>query len=290
MPFTAKDVSSTTAVRWKRCSHPFRCGPTAASRGRTPDVRFIHRTTEQGDIYFLSNQQERKVVFEAAFRTEDGAPELWDALTGVVRRLPGFSRQDGVTTVPLELDPYGSAFIVFDRTKEARQSSAGEFPRSDRAGPGRGAVEGDFRGAGGPRSPGRARYALRLDRVGRSPYPLFLGNGPLRDRFRDRKYGFRVCRVDLGKVMVMGRVFLNGVCAGGTWTPPYRVDVSGLIREGRNVLEVEVAEQLDEPVDRRSAAAARTTQDLDARQPVDRIFGVAVFRTARPCGCREIRL
>ena len=49
-----------------------------------------------------------------------------------------------------------------------------------------------------------------------------------------------VC-VDLGKVMVMGRVFLNGVCAGGTWTPPYRVDVSGLIREGRNVLEVEVA-------------------------------------------------
>jgi len=48
----------------------------------------------------------------------------------VVRRLPGFSRQDGITTVPLELDPYGSAFIVFDRTKEARQSSAENFPEA----------------------------------------------------------------------------------------------------------------------------------------------------------------
>ena len=112
-----------------------------ASPSMRPDCRiegqntgcagFIHRTTEQGDIYLLSNQQERKVAFEAAFRTEDGAPELWDALTGVASpSCPGSRGQDGVTTVPLELDPYGSAFIVFDRTKEARQSSAENFPEA----------------------------------------------------------------------------------------------------------------------------------------------------------------
>ena len=215
--------------------------PDCRIEGQNTDVRFIHRTTEQGDIYFLSNQQERKVVFEAAFRTEDGAPELWDALTGVVRRLPGFSRQDGVTTVPLELDPYGSAFIVFDRTKEARQSSAENFPEATVLARVEGPWKVTFEGLEAPEAP------VVLDTlcdwtVSDDPrIRYFSGTARYETAFEVENTGSGSVCVDLGKVMVMGRVFLNGVCAGGTWTPPYRVDVSGLIREGRNVLEVEVA-------------------------------------------------
>lgn len=215
--------------------------PDCRIEGQNTDVRFIHRTTEQGDIYFLSNQQERKVVFEAAFRTEDGAPELWDALTGVVRRLPGFLRQDGVTTVPLELDPYGSAFIVFDRTKEARQSSAENFPEATVLARVEGPWKVTFEGLEAPEAP------VVLDTlcdwtVSDDPrIRYFSGTARYETAFEVENTGSGSVCVDLGKVMVMGRVFLNGVCAGGTWTPPYRVDVSGLIREGRNVLEVEVA-------------------------------------------------
>lgn len=215
--------------------------PDCRIEGQNTDVRFIHRTTEQGDIYFLSNQQERKVVFEAAFRTEDGAPELWDALTGVVRRLPGFSRQDGITTVPLKLDPYGSAFIVFDRTKEARQSSAENFPEATVLARVEGPWKVTFEGLEAPEAP------VVLDTlcdwtVSDDPrIRYFSGTARYETAFEVENTGSGSVCVDLGKVMVMGRVFLNGVCAGGTWTPPYRVDVSGLIREGRNVLEVEVA-------------------------------------------------
>ena len=215
--------------------------PDCRIEGQNTDVRFIHRTTEQGDIYFLSNQQERKVAFEAAFRTEDGAPELWDALTGVVRRLPGFSRQDGVTTVPLELDPYGSAFIVFDRTKEARQSSAENFPEATVLARVEGPWKVTFEGLEAPEAP------VVLDTlcdwtVSDDPrIRYFSGTARYETAFEVENTGSGSVCVDLGKVMVMGRVFLNGVCAGGTWTPPYRVDVSGLIREGRNVLEIEVA-------------------------------------------------
>ena len=215
--------------------------PDCRIEGQNTDVRFIHRTTEQGDIYFLSNQQERKVVFEAAFRTEDGVPELWDALTGVVRRLPGFSRQDGITTVPLELDPYGSAFIVFDRTKEARQSSAENFPEATVLARVEGPWKVTFEGLEAPEAP------VVLDTlcdwtVSDDPrIRYFSGTARYETAFEVENTGSGSVCVDLGKVMVMGRVFLNGVCAGGTWTPPYRVDVSGLIREGRNVLEVEVA-------------------------------------------------
>lgn len=69
----------------------------------------------------------------------------------------------------------------------------------------------------------------------------FSGTARYRHSFEIDSLGSGCVCVDLGKVMVMGKVFLNGTCAGGTWTPPYRVDVTGLIREGTNTLEIEVA-------------------------------------------------
>lgn len=46
--------------------------------------------------------------------------------------------------------------------------------------------------------------------------------------------------LDLGKVMVMAKVKINGKYAGGAWTSPYRVNVTELLTEGKNTLEIEV--------------------------------------------------
>ena len=48
--------------------------------------------------------------------------------------------------------------------------------------------------------------------------------------------------LDLGDVQVMARVKLNGHDLGILWKPPFRVDVTGALRSGRNVLEVRVAD------------------------------------------------
>ncbi len=47
--------------------------------------------------------------------------------------------------------------------------------------------------------------------------------------------------LDLGRVEVMARVKLNGKDLGVLWKPPYRVDVTGVLKDGVNELEIEVA-------------------------------------------------
>lgn len=46
--------------------------------------------------------------------------------------------------------------------------------------------------------------------------------------------------LSFGKVMVAGEVKVNGRYAGGVWTAPYKLDITGFVREGGNSLEVDV--------------------------------------------------
>jgi hypothetical protein len=47
--------------------------------------------------------------------------------------------------------------------------------------------------------------------------------------------------LDLGEVQVMARVKLNGHDLGVLWRPPFRVNISGAIHPGKNILEIRVA-------------------------------------------------
>ncbi len=49
--------------------------------------------------------------------------------------------------------------------------------------------------------------------------------------------------LDLGKVQVIAQIRVNGKDAGTYWKPPYRADVSGLLRHGQNTVEIAVTNQ-----------------------------------------------
>ncbi len=56
-----------------------------------------------------------------------------------------------------------------------------------------------------------------------------------------RPTGSATAILDLGKVADIARVWINGNLAGTSWLPPHRLDASRLLREGSNLIEIEVA-------------------------------------------------
>jgi hypothetical protein len=53
---------------------------------------------------------------EATFRVQGRSPELWDPDSGQVRRQYVYGESAAGTTLPLELAPYGSVFVVFRKS------------------------------------------------------------------------------------------------------------------------------------------------------------------------------
>lgn len=98
------------------------------------EVLYVHRRTDEAEIYFLSNQLDRAEQGEAVFRAGPKAPELFCPATGDITR-PGVFRQesDERVAVPLRLDPYGSVFVVFRDALPARHAVAIESAAPARA-------------------------------------------------------------------------------------------------------------------------------------------------------------
>jgi hypothetical protein len=77
------------------------------------DVLWIHRTTPDADLYFLSNQTEKPLAVTPEFRVTGLQHELWDAVSGTSSEPALFETLPQATRVPLRLDPAGSVFVVF---------------------------------------------------------------------------------------------------------------------------------------------------------------------------------
>ncbi|MDR1097483.1 MAG: glycoside hydrolase, partial [Tannerella sp.] len=103
---------------------------TVADNDSKTDFDYIHYTVAGKDVYFVSNQTEERQKISCAFRVSGFRPEIWDALTGDIREAKAFTQSDGLTTVPLTLEPYGSAFVAFNEAIAATEQGSGEsnFP------------------------------------------------------------------------------------------------------------------------------------------------------------------
>ncbi|MDY3821205.1 MAG: glycoside hydrolase family 2, partial [Bacteroidaceae bacterium] len=66
------------------------------------------------------------------------------------------------------------------------------------------------------------------------------GTATYTNTFKLKKQPDQPVWIDLGRVMVMARVYVNNQYAGGVWTSPYRLNIQHLLHKGTNTLRVEV--------------------------------------------------
>jgi hypothetical protein len=76
-------------------------------------LRYIHRTLEDADIYFVANKNREAEQALCSFRVTGRPPELWWPETGRIERPAVFDEAGGVTRLPLQLDSFGSVFVLF---------------------------------------------------------------------------------------------------------------------------------------------------------------------------------
>ncbi|WP_041615994.1 glycosyl hydrolase [Spirosoma linguale] len=91
------------------------------SRSGDAPVTYIHRRIGKTQVYFLANQRRTPEELVCTFRVDGMQPELWDAATGKQTPLTLYSAANGQTQVPVQLDPAGSAFIVFRAAAKPKQ-------------------------------------------------------------------------------------------------------------------------------------------------------------------------
>jgi len=206
---------------------------------------YIHRTTDDAEIYFVANRATNAVAVNCAFRVTGKAPELWNAVTGERKFAPAYEEKDGRIFLPLDFGPCGSWFVIFREPADAhpavakvnspeltplQQISGAWTVHFDPKWGGPEAVQFDSLVSWPTRpEPGIKFYSGTAVYEKTFNLPVPSATVPGEKTF-----------LDLGNIRELAEIKVNGKSCGIVWCPPWRVEVTDAVRPGENKLQIEV--------------------------------------------------
>ncbi|GAB3614962.1 glycosyl hydrolase family 2 protein [Humibacter ginsengisoli] len=227
------------------------------------DIGFVHRRVDDVDVYFVANTGVQGRRFSVSPRATGMRWQLWDPQTGLVT-----GEGDG-PVVPLELAPYEARVLVLTGTEAGSNSATGNASRAGAVSRGEHPL-GDEARPWTVTFPGEGASPVALPHDWSEERPYFAGTATYEHVFdATALWGDeRPARVELDfgeaapvrtdeaaergmrgasfRAMVeppvreIAVVAVNGVECGTLYAPPYRLDVTGALRPGDNVLSVTV--------------------------------------------------
>ena len=229
--------------------------PDVAFSPKAPDVGFIHRKLDVGDLYFIANTANREIRVKAGFRENAKYAESWDPFTGRVSVLANENESD------LRLLPYESRLILTTNlsiesprnivnSDSSRQSPSREIDLSSdwdltfdetnqtihMATLHSWSEEEPFRYYSGQVTYKKV-IELQADLKSVTSVLLDFGDGtPVAKP--DPLPTFNLRAFLEGPVREAAEVYVNGQRAGVVWHPPYILDMGSLLKPGRNELSI----------------------------------------------------
>lgn len=225
----------------------------------TCGLRWKARQLDDGMLFFLSNFAAAG-TFEAKLRVTGKVPELFNPVTGEIRRIARYKAEPDGTRICIHVNDKSDSFFVIFRDKPRTASVVKVQAAGKEVGPGELALFYDEHDRLTAESAGKGIYSLVMSdgeeesvRLDRDPESLPLG-GAWTTTNKDEK-GFSVFKdlaftvpadfgkgrklmLDLGRVEVMAKVTLNGREFETLWMPPFVLDVTDVVKTGDNQLRV----------------------------------------------------
>lgn len=210
-------------------------------------LAYMHRHTDTGDYYFVSNQAEKFRKEECSFRITGKQPELWDTVTGEIRELPNYREALGQTVIPLEFIPGQSFFIVFRKDAQQKQETVKlpNFLESKKVQELPGPWELTFDPQwGGPKTAQLWKNLQDWSKQTNDGIRYYSGKVIYKTTFtlsevpkNQRLY------LHLGEVRDIAEVRLNGTNLGTVWTYPWQVEITQASHTGLNTLEIVIVNE-----------------------------------------------
>lgn len=245
--------------------------PDVGWEGKPDAIKFIHRTIPDAEIYFVFNNSPTPSTIPLNFRQSGRTPEIWDPVSGIHSPAPAFSSTSTGTRVPIQFEPWGSAFVIFRNSLAPRWITSAEpatdefksgqlltkakkvslnfsdgthtdlsFPelRPDQTIPGPWNIE--FK-----TQPPQSVTFERLMSWSEHPDPTIRfhsGTAIYHTTFElDQIPQDQIALLDLGQIADIARLVINGRNAGVLWKPPFRCNITPFLKPGQNSLEIHVA-------------------------------------------------
>jgi hypothetical protein len=226
--------------------------PDFVATPSTPEIGFIHRHLDSGDLYFIANTSNRSHVFQASFRASAAHAEVWDPFTGKAAGIADPKHVD------LDLQPYESRIVFLSNTALTAppQQTRAESKKTD--------LSHDWTVSFGDQAPptpmqtlsswaddprlqyfsGQATYRKIIDipdadlRPGHSVVIDFGEGSPASMPTTPVEFNMRAY-LD-SPVREAAQVYVNDQLAGYVWHPPFRVELSPSLKPGKNELRIVV--------------------------------------------------
>lgn len=215
-------------------------------------IDYIHRHTENEEIYFISNSNKSIQHFTSVFRVpEHMIPEIWDAESGHIQREVIYSKTNQGTRIDFSLDPLASRFVVFRKKAKSKKDLHPPYDLQFGMYKNKKRIQTldismnwklNFDTAlGGPREY-KLDTLISWSDILTDGIKYYSGSATYTKDFNLNKEVFtkneEAC-INFTDVQELARVYVNGNDCGMLWTPPYRLRITPYLKKGINQITVE---------------------------------------------------
>jgi hypothetical protein len=255
---------------------------SGSREGDLGPLDFIHRKTGEEEFYFVRNTTKEPQALTCRFRVaaeaNGQAPEFWWPDSGRRSACRDWKTvAQGRTELRLELGALGSVFVVFRKAKASDRLALDPLARDTFQAedtPAPLLLDGPWdvefpEGWGAPRTAAFAKLHSWTESDDEG-IRFFSGIATYRKAFELPEGSAKRNRLflELGGLAEIAEVALNGRRLGLVWLPPYRIEISGAVRSGRNDVEIRVANLW---ANRLNADSLLPESDRFTRSNIDRI-------------------